>query len=346
MREPWAVAENRQVLACNAAARGAGIRPGSALANAWALAPGLRVVPRDTAAEARALEAVAAWAMQFTAKVSLEPPQGVLLEVQGSLRLFGGAARLMARLRSGLAGLGFDALLASGPTARSALWLARGRGETLSALPIEALDPEPGALDLLRRVGLRTLGELMRLPRTAVALRFGQGLLDELDRATGAAPEPRRFFVPPERFLARLELPAPAAQAERVLFAARRLLVQLEGFLAARQAGVRGFVLRLERRGAPPAEIRIGFASPRREVEHSLRLLRERLDVTALGSPAEALELEAAAPEPLLADAPGLFGDAQGEAETWERLLERLQARLGAAGVYGLATRADHRPER
>ena len=344
--EPWAIAEDHAVLACNAAARDAGIKPGSALASAWALAPGLRVLPRDAAAEARALEAIATWAGQFTGKVSLEPPQAVLLEVQGSLRLFGGAARLMARLRGGLIELGFDALLASGPTARAALWLARGSGETLAALPLEALEADPAVLDLLRRVGVRALGELMRLPRAAVALRFGQRLLDELDRATGAAPEPRRFFAPPERFRARLELPAPAAQAERVLFAARRLLVQLEGFLAARQAGVRGFRLRLERRAAPPAEIRIGFSSPRREAEHSLRLLREHLGDTALGSPAEAIELEAAVLEPQVADAPGLFGDPGADAETWERLAERLQARLGAQGVHGLATQADHRPER
>jgi protein ImuB len=118
--DPWAVAENRSVLVCNAAAAAAGVRPGSALSAAWALAPRLRVLPRDAAAEAGALEAIAAWACQFTSKVSLEPPQAVLLEVEGSLRLFGGAGRLMARLRSGLAGIGFEALLAAGPTARAA----------------------------------------------------------------------------------------------------------------------------------------------------------------------------------------------------------------------------------
>lgn len=118
--------DHRSVLVCNAAAEALGVRPGAALSTAWALAPRLRILPRDTAVESRALEAIAAWACQFTAKVSLEPPQGVLLEVAGSLRLFGGAGRLMAHLRRGLADLGFEALLAAGPTARAALWLARG----------------------------------------------------------------------------------------------------------------------------------------------------------------------------------------------------------------------------
>ena len=344
--DPWAVAENRSVLVCNAAAAAAGVRPGSALAAAWALAPRLRVLPRDAAAEAGALEAIAAWACQFTSRVSLEPPQAVLLEVEGSLRLFGGAGRLMARLRSGLAGIGFEALLAAGPTARAALWLARGESETLEALPVCAIAPSAEALALLHRIGVRTLGGLMRLPRAGVAPRFGQGLLDELDRAQGKIPEARAFFVPPERFSAQLELPAPMAQAGSVLFAARRLLLQLEGFLAARQAGVRGFTLSLLHRGAPPARFEIGFAAPRRDAEHGLRLLQERLGALVLASPAEALRLEAGELAPLAGATPGLFRDARSEAEDWERLLERLQARLGGAQVHGLALHADHRPER
>jgi len=344
--DPWAVTENRSVLACNAAAAAAGVRPGSALSAAWALAPRLRVLPRNAAAEAGALEAVAAWAWQFTSRVSLEPPQAVLLEVEGSLRLFGGAGRLMARLSSGLAGIGFEARLAAGPTARAALWLARGASETLEALPVCAIAPSPEALVLLHRIGVRTLGELMRLPRAGVAPRFGQELLDELDRALGRIPEARAFFVPPERFSARLELPAPVAQADSVLFAARRLLLQLEGFLAARQAGVRGFALSLLHRGTQATRIEIGFAAPRRDAEHGLRLLRERLGVLALASPAEALRLEAGELAPLAGATASLFRDACGEAEDWERLLERLQARLGDALVHGLALHADHRPER
>jgi protein ImuB len=186
----------------------------------------------------------------------------------------------------------------------------------------------------------------MRLPRAGLAARFGQGLLEDLDRAQGLAPEPRAFFELPERFSMQLELPAPVMQAERVLFAARRLLLQLEGFLTARQAGVRGFALRLSHRNGQPTLIDIGSATPHRDIEHWQRLLRERLEATVLKSPAEAIRLEAAGLTPLAGVAPGLFGDARSEAEAWERLIERLQARLGGAVVHGLATHAEHRPER
>jgi len=344
--EPWALVENRSLLACNSAAEACGVRPGSSLAVAWALAPRLRVLRRDAAAEREALEAVGAWACQFTAKVSLEPPQELLLEVQGSLRLFGGAARLAARLRAGLADLGFEARLAVGPTARAALWLARGESTSLHATRVEAIGMPAETLEWLRRIGVGTLGELMRLPRTGLATRFGQTLLDDLDRALGRVPEPRAFFTPPGHFSAALELAAPVMEAERVLFAARRLLVQMEGFLAARQAGVRAFTLGLLHRGRPPTAIEIGHAAPRRDTGHGLQLLRERLGALSLAAPVEALRLEAGESAPLAPHAPGLLGDERDRAEDWERLVERLQARLGNTRVHGMATSAEHRPER
>jgi protein ImuB len=120
----------------------------------------------------------------------------------------------------------------------------------------------------------------------------------------------------------------------------------MEGFLAARQAGVRRFTLELLHRGRPPTRLEIAFAAPRRDFEHGLRLLREQLDRLPLACPADAIRLEAGELAPLAGAARGLFGDARSDAEDWERLTERLQARLGGARVHGLATHPEHRPER
>lgn len=355
--EPWAVTQDRVVLACDAAARTLGVRPGMALSAAWALAPGLHARPRDAGLEREALEAIAGWLCRFTPSVSLEPPQGVLAELRGSLRLFGGIGALAAQLRPGLGEMGFTARLAAAPTARGAWWLARGAsealieeraqlGRALAALPVEALGCEPDALALLADIGVARIGELMRLPRDGVARRFGQGLLDALDQALGNTPEARACYRLPERFAARLELPAPVTQAESVLFGARRLLVQLEGFLAARHAGVRHFALRLGRRGGRNGVIGIGLAAPARKAEHFTRLLRERLCAVALTEPVESIALEAAAFVPLPGAAADLFRDAHTASEEWARLIERLEARLGGGTVHGLAVHPDHRPER
>jgi protein ImuB len=186
----------------------------------------------------------------------------------------------------------------------------------------------------------------MRLPREGVARRFGPGLLEGLDRALGRASEPREFFVPPERFAQRLELPAQVTEAESALFAVKRLLAQLEGFLVARQAGVRGFRLLLLHPDAAPTEVIVGLASASRGAEHFTRLLRERLQRTALPGPIEAVRLEAKDLEPLAGTSSDLFGGPGEGSEAWLRLIERLQARLGSEAVHGLSLHADHRPER
>ena len=295
--------------------------------------------------EREALAAVAAWACQFTPRVSLEPPQGIVAEVAGSLRFFGGLELLKAKLRQGLTDLGFKAALAVAPTARAAAWRAAGGGGSLEELPVAVIGLAPASLELLAGLGVRTLGGLLRLPRTGLARRFGAGLLAQLDQACGKAPEPREFFVPPARFAARLELPAPVLQAEHALFAARRLLAQMEGFLAARQAGVRAFTLELLHDDRPATLVSVGLATPGRGAEHFARLLHERLGALVLKAPVEAIRLEAGALEELAEKNRPLFGGQAG-GEEWLRLVERLQARLGHAAVHGLDTHEDHRPER
>src|SRR5947208_16859095 len=74
------------------------------------------------------LEHVAAWACQFTPRVSLEPPQGLLLEVEGSLRLFGGLERLLERLREGLDAMELTGQLGVAPAARGGAWGSGGSG--------------------------------------------------------------------------------------------------------------------------------------------------------------------------------------------------------------------------
>src|SRR5262245_32557909 len=289
-----------------------------------------------------ALAPIAAWACQFTPKVSLEPPQELLLEVEGSLRLFGGFEALKTKLTAGLDELGYPFSLAPAPTARAALWLARGEGQAFEALPIEvARFDNP----FFRSIGISTIGALLELPREGLAQRCGAAVLADLDRALGALSEPRMFFAPPQRFDAGLELPAPATQADALLFGARRLLVQLEGLLAARHEGVRGFQLKLVHQQGRCTEVRIGLASATRDAERLGQVLRERLGKVSLMEPVAALRLEADGFAPLPGASRALFGDPAGEAEDWARLVERLRARLGHAAVCGLAAHPDHRPE-
>jgi protein ImuB len=289
------------------------------------------------------IEPVAGWACQFTPRVSLEPPDALLAEISGSLRYFGGAQALLQALRDGLAELGLDVSLASAGTPRAALWLARAeRSAGIDKLPLEVTRWE---LDFFRSIGIATLGEVMRLPRPGLARRCPAAVLAELDGALGRREEPRRFYAPPPRFDARLELPGEVMQAEALVFAARRLLVQLAGLLAARHAGVRSFVLNLLDGQECATPVAVNLASPSRDVERFVRLLREPLAALQLRQPVQAIRIEAGDFVALAGRSGSFLGDAAAEHEDWAQLLERLQARLGREAVYGLTPVPDHRPE-
>jgi protein ImuB len=289
------------------------------------------------------LEPIAAWACQFTPRVALEAPDALLVEVEGSLRYFGGEPALLSALESGLASMDVQTVMATAPTPRAALWRARGAGLPLTELPVSVMRMPDEAF--FRSIGVATLGEVLELPRDGLASRCGQALVDELDRALGRLPEPRVFFSPPERFAATLELPAEVAHAEALLFAARRLLVQLEGLLAARQAGVRAFTLDLVHRDGSASAVRVELASPARDAGRLADLLREKLALLQLVQPVEAIGMRAEDFAALAGRTAGLFGDSAAEAEDWAQLLERLQARLGRDAVHGVSAFPDHRPE-
>ena len=288
-----------------------------------------------------ALAPIAAWACQFTPRVSLEPPEALLLEVRGSLRLFGGFESFRRQLATGLSELGYAFSFASADTARAALWLSRGEGEAFEALPIEVTRFD---LEFFKSIGVSTVGQLLQLPRQGLGRRCGARVLEELDQALGAAPEPRAFFAPPPGFAAKLELPAEVVHAEGLLFGARRLLTQLEGLLTARQAGIRKFFLKLIHRDGEII-LQVALASPARDAERLAQLLRERLGNMSLVKPVEALCLEAGDFAPLHGRSAGMFGDPAAEAEGWAHVVERLRARLGHDAVCGLAAHPDHRPE-
>jgi protein ImuB len=357
--DPWAVAENRHVLDCNAAAFALGVRARMARAAASALAPGLRFRERDTQAERAALEGVAGWAGRYTPNAALVDraagPEGLLLEISGSLKLFGGIAAIAAGLARGAADMGFTACVACAPTAQGAWLLARGGSSApclahgdlarrLQPLPVEVLGCDARTLAMLESVGVRTLGEALALPRAGLAQRFGQALLDELDRALGTLPDPRAFFAPPEHFHAGLELPAEVREAGALVFAVRRLIVQLGGFLAARDGGIQRFRIELFHKEAR-TDVEVGLVRPGRDTEHFALLAREKLSALALREPVRRIalaadEILAAAHENL-----DLLDDALKRPGDWRSLIERLRARLGNHAVSGIATHAEHRPE-
>ena len=344
----------------NPAAIEAGIHAGQAVAAAKALAGELRVVERKPEAERDALERIASWAAQYTPMACLDP-QGVVLEVESSLKLFGGHARLTSAIRRGVRDMGFNATLGVAPTPLAARLFARAeshgravRGclaladlrERLSELPLFLLDWPDQALARLADLGMLRLRDVMQLPAEGLARRFGPEILDSLERLLGRSPDPRKPHVPPQRFRSRLELPCDVEGVEALLFPLKRLLVELEGCLRGRGAGVQELSLWLEHGRDASSCLALAFASPERESEFILDIAREKLGRMTLPAATCALDLRA---DVLLQYTPRSstwLPGAREHAIDRARLIELLAARMGKERVFGIALADDHRPER
>ncbi|MGB5833097.1 MAG: DNA polymerase Y family protein, partial [Thiohalocapsa sp.] len=318
---PLAISQRERLIASNQLARARGVHPGLAESAGRVLIADLRILPRNENAERSALERLASWAMCFSDQVSLEPPRSLVLESARSLRLFGGADALHRRVADGVAGLGYRAHCVLAPTPAGALVLATAGADgpvpdidalrrILSVLPVSALGSDKlvlgfdrRALEDLARMGLKRVGDLLRLPRGGFAERFGIERLHQLDRLLGEREDPRRPFIPPARFRAELELPADVPDAAALVFAGRRLLDELGGFLLARQAGVQRLTWLLYHAGGHtdegPTRFRLGSARPERDPERWLELLRGRLERLQLPAPVRAIALASETLRPL-----------------------------------------------
>ena len=362
--QPLVIAEGpaqRPLVACaNAAAREAGIRAGQAVAAAKALAGALRVIDRDPAAEREALQRVAAWAAQFTPMVSIEA-QGVLLEVESSLRLLHGHAKLTAAISRGIREVGFQATFGVAPTPLAARLFARaesqGRAvrsclatadlaERVADLPLFLLEWPEKTLARLTDLGVLRLRDILALPNEGIAKRFGPEIVLSLERLMGRVADPREPYAAPPRFRSRLELPAEAEGVEALLFPLKRLLAELEGYACGRGAGVQRLVLRLGHGRKCSTRLPLEFASPEREADFILAIAREKLGRLTLPAATHALELRADALLPYVPRETAWLPGPREQAVEGGRLVERLSARLGADRVFGIALANDHRPEK
>jgi protein ImuB len=382
---PVVLLTEHRITHLNAEAAALGVRPGMKRATALALAGDLLVADADARRDAAALQAVAHAALAWTPSVTLHDSQTVLLEVQPSLRLFGGEPALWRGLLAALVPLGHRVDSAAAPTALGAALLARcpsrpahpassasspkakhraasapppgpsaadlpGLQTLLDAAPVWLLGPGREHWEALQGMGLHTLADLRALPRAGLARRFGAGLMDDLDRALGRQPDPRVWVTLPAVFDSRLELHARAENTEQVLAAATVLLGRLVAWAQARQARVAAFTLAMlhERQRQvlrSPTTLSIELAEPALDPVHLQLLLRERLARVELAEPT--LELRLHCSRTVAGHAPNgeLFPTRASEAEGLTRLLERLRARLGDAQVQRLVAVADHRPE-
>jgi protein ImuB len=349
------------VYAATAAAEHCGINVGMALGAAYALCPHVKVHHYDAYVENNRLEQLALWAVQFTPKLSVQPPNALLLEVRGSLKFFGGLKKLLATISDGLIGhWQHHHYLAVSPTPAASLLLANSGKTTvvsskeklrsaLGSLPIRLLPLNEKQLKQLYNTGVRVLRDLWRLPKAGLARRFGTELVRYLDTTLGYFPDVRQELKVPESFTASRQWPFEVSDITLLMIIAKELLDEMAQFLQSHDACISQCEFVLRHSQSLPLSVCIGVRQPTRDAGHLRQLLQEHLGRITLPAPVIGIELTAADLQAYTAISEALFlfpnEPSQQSTISVDALLERLQARLGREVIQNVCAKADYRPE-
>jgi protein ImuB len=356
-----------RITALNMAARRGGLTEGELLSNARSKVLNLEVRDADPAADAAALRRLALWCLRYAPVVApwdeRSGADGLFIDITGCAHLLGGEERLLADLEARLRAFGLSPRSAIAGTAGAAWGLARhGEGErsivapggeraALQDLPLAALRLSPAAQQLMRRLGLRCIGEVMDQPRAPFAARFQPELLLRLDQALGRAPEPLVPVVAPPLYRTQAAFAEPIMTHEHVLEAARRLLKTLTEELARAAVGARLVRLLLFQVDGETLSLDLGLAAPSRDAKHIAQLIGLRLYrlgnefATDFGFEAAAVDVLAAESLPERQERLAVAAD-ESPPEELARLVDRLQQHLGVGAVRCLQPVQSHTPER
>jgi protein ImuB len=356
-----------RIAAVNAAAHKAGAYAGQALNDARAACPSLVAENADAEAGHAMLLRLASAAMRYTPIVALDGEAGLLLDITGCAHLFGGEETLIKDCQRRLAAIGFSCSLglASTPLAARALaWFGSGadilEGDAIAALdtfPVEALGLDASRNLLLKRLGLKRIGDVKAVPRAALERRFRSkeeafSVRLALDRLAGDVTEAVKAIHPPEPYRFTLNLAEPLLDPVGVGMALDQLLIKAHHRLESDGLGARAFYLTAFRADGGTSQISIKLSEPARDVARIARLFAPHLPQIDCGHGVDAFVLTARFVERLahtqksMVSGQGGNGDGTHFCDGLAPLIDTLTNRLGQGIVFAFGPHESHIPER
>lgn len=339
----------------NPAARLAGVRRGARVVDMRAICPTLQVWPADPDGDRALLDRLMFWARRWGMFSAIDGDDGLVIDTTGTAHLFGGEDALLADIDARFAAAGLTARVAVAPTWGAAWGLARfGQGRAvchdladLHPLPVAALRLSGDTLLLLRRLGLRRIGDLATIPRLPLMRRFARAPaldnpLTRLDQALGHAAEPLSAPKPPPDFSVDARLAEPVFDPTDWL---PGLIAQLTDRMGRHDRGCRRLCLSVFRVDGDVRDIRVSTATPSNDAAHLARLFQGRLEKLDPGYGFDLIRLTAEMTEPLTPPQVALDGKVDAALHL-SQLVDRLTARFGADTISRPVPFESHIPER
>lgn len=346
------------VHATNRAAELAGVHAGTRVVDMRALCPTLRVDYADTGGDKAALHKLMLWVRRWCPWTTTDGPAGIVMDTTGSDHLWGGEPALLRGIEERLSHLGLTAALAIAPTHGAAWALARfgtvretcalaELSQRMAPLPVRALRLDGDTVLLLKRLGLKTVGDLAAVPRISLARRFSRAPLPanpllRLDQMLGRLAEPLNAPDDPPRFAVQTNLPKAVQDPTPHLPA---LCEELCAGLFAAGYGARRVILTIYRSDGEVSWVQAATSQPTRDPKHLAKLFDGKLEKIDPGFGFDLITLAASVAESLATIQTRLDGGADDGAEL-AKLIDRLSARFGPNTVRRPAPQASHIPER
>ncbi len=350
--------KNRIVTASSHLAEKQGAFKGMAVADARAAVPELLAVDDTPGKAAKLLRLLGLWCIRYTPIVAIDLPDGLILDISGCAHLWSDERGYLKEIVLKLRNAGFDARAAIADTPGAAFAVSRfarispivpagAQAAVLAGLPPASLRLEIEKLDLLQRLGFRTIGPLLSMPSPTLRRRFGAALLLRIDQALGRVDEYLMPLTPPVPYVERLPCLEPVRTRVAIEIAIEKLLSELCLRLQSEGKGLRKAILKCHRIDGRKVQAAITTTKGSHSVSHLMRLFKLQIDKIEPALGIELFILEAPSTEAMETVQEQLWAVDRGLADTaLAELLDRVAGKVGADAIQRYLPAEHYWPER
>jgi len=346
------------ITATNALAQSFGIDIGMTVADARVILPSLQIMDDKPEHSNKLLKGLAEWCIRYSPFVAIDSHDGLILDATGCTHLWGGEDSYLNDIVTRLKNLGYN-VHASMANTIGAAWAIAHYGKecfivkcnqqitTLLPLPVEALRLEPDIAEKLYSLGLKQIGNIIGMQRSALRRRFGEHILLRLDQSIGNIEEVIEPVLPVEPYQERLPCLESIVTATGIEIALQRLLENICYQLQKEQKGLRVAILKCYRADNKLVQIEIGTNHPSFNLVHLFKLFELKIETIEPGPGIDLFILEAGKVEAVSPLQQKLWQKSNGlDNIHLSELMDRFAGKFGPIHIHRFLPAEHYWPER
>jgi protein ImuB len=345
------------ITASNIHAQQQSIDPGMVVADAKAILPSLQVIDDDPKLAEKILKSIAKFCIRYTDAVSIDLPDGLILDVTGCAHLWGGEKNYITEINSRLSNRGYHVRATIADTIGAAWAIAHYGGsspiiethkqtEAILNLPPPALRLEEEVTDRLYKLGLRKISQFIHMPRPALRRRFGMFTLLRIDQALGNEEEKIQPIIPIEVCRERLSCLEPIVTLTGITIALEQLLETICTKLKKEGKGIRKVIFSGFRVDNKIEKVEVGTNRATANPKHLFKLFEEKIQTIEPALGIELFMIEPTKTEKLYTRQEKIWNNSGSLDEpAIAELMDRLTNRFGPAPIIRYEPDERHMPE-